>query len=76
VHVVSVNRGEGRRRGGGPGWERARKPVGTHPNLLVVGVGNPIAVPGLARFGARRGEIRRLRSADLELSGSLSTKAF
>jgi hypothetical protein len=34
-------------------------PVGTHTHLLVVGVGNLIAVLGLARLGARRGEIRR-----------------
>jgi hypothetical protein len=36
----------------------ARRPVGTHPHLLVVGIGNPIAVHGLARSTgrARRGE--------------------
>jgi hypothetical protein len=32
-------------------------PVGTHPYLLVAGDGNPITVLGLARLGARRGEI-------------------
>jgi hypothetical protein len=60
-----------RRSGGGPGGGCARMPVGTHPHLLVVGVGSPIAVPYLVRLGARRGEIRRLRSADQQLSGSL-----
>jgi hypothetical protein len=43
-----------RRSSGGPGGGCARMPVGTHPHLLVVGVGNPIAVPSLARLGARR----------------------
>jgi hypothetical protein len=33
---------------GGPGGGCARRPDGTHSHLLVVGVGNPIAVLGLA----------------------------
>jgi hypothetical protein len=60
--------------GGGPEGGCARMPVGTHPHLLLVGAGNSIAVPSLARLGARRGEIRRLRSADQHVLGSLSTK--
>jgi hypothetical protein len=55
-------------------WSRggcARMPVGTHPHLLVVGAGNPIAVLGMARLGARRGGIRRRRSTDQQLQGSL-----
>jgi hypothetical protein len=51
-------------------------PLGIHPYLLVVGVGSPIAVPCVARLGARRGEIRRLRSTDQRLSGSLIAKGF
>jgi hypothetical protein len=51
-------------------------PVGSHPHLLVVGVGNPIAVPGLARLGARRSEIRRMRSTDQQLSGNLNVEGF
>jgi hypothetical protein len=51
-------------------------PVGTHPHLLAVGVGNPMAVLCLAWMGARRDEILRLRSADQQLSGSLSTEGF
>jgi hypothetical protein len=35
----------------------ARRPVGTHPHLLVVGAGNLIAVPSMARLGVRRSEI-------------------
>jgi hypothetical protein len=31
-------------------------PIGTQPCLLMMGVGNPIAVHGHAREGARRGE--------------------
>jgi hypothetical protein len=38
-----------RRRGGGPGEGCARRPVGTYLYLHAVGVGNPIAVPCLAR---------------------------
>jgi hypothetical protein len=38
-----------RRNGCGPGGGYARKPTGTHPLLLVVGDGSPIAVPCLAR---------------------------
>jgi hypothetical protein len=51
-------------------------PVGTHPHLLVVGVGNPIAVRGLARLGARRGEMQGLQSADQQQSGSLTAEGF
>jgi hypothetical protein len=51
-------------------------PVSTHPHLLVVGAGNLTAVLGMARLGARRGEIRRLRSADHQLPGSLTTEGF
>jgi hypothetical protein len=54
----------------------ARKPVGTQPHLLVVGVNSPIAVPCMALLGARRGEFRRLRSPDKQLSGSLKTEDF
>jgi hypothetical protein len=42
--------------GGGPGGGCARRPVGTHHHLFVVGADNPIAVLCLARQGARRGE--------------------
>jgi hypothetical protein len=34
----------------------ARMPVGTHPHLLVVGVGSPIDVPCFERLGARWGK--------------------
>jgi hypothetical protein len=53
-------------------------PVGTQPHLLVLGACNPIAVLGLARLGARRGEIRRMRSADQRLSERLlkATEGF
>jgi hypothetical protein len=38
-------------------------PVGTHPSLLVVGDGNTITMPSMARYGARRGEpIARIRA--------------
>jgi hypothetical protein len=57
-----------RRRSSGPGGGCARTLVGTHLHLLVVDVGNLMAMPCLARLGARRSEIRRLRSADEELS--------
>jgi hypothetical protein len=50
--------------------------AGTHPNLLVVGTSSPKSVPCLARLRARRVEIQRLRSADQQLSGSLSTEGF
>jgi hypothetical protein len=51
-------------------------PVGTHPHLLVVGAGSPIAVPSMARLVARRNEIWRPRSADEQLSGSINTGGF
>jgi hypothetical protein len=38
-----------RRRGGGPGEGCARRPVGTYLYLHAVGVGNHVAVLGLAR---------------------------
>jgi hypothetical protein len=38
----------------------ARRPVGTQPHLLVVGIGNFTSVQRLAQLGARRGEIRRV----------------
>jgi hypothetical protein len=31
--------------------------VGTHPHVIVVGTGNPIAMLGVARVGSRRGEL-------------------
>jgi hypothetical protein len=65
-----------RRSGGGSRGGCARRPVGTHPHLFVVGVGNPIAVLCLVRLGAKRVETRRLRSADEQVSGSLSTEGF
>jgi hypothetical protein len=74
---MSLRGAHWRRSGGGPGGGCARGPVGTHAHrLLVVGASNPIAVPCLARLGARRGEIRRLRSADQQLSGGLSMGGF
>jgi hypothetical protein len=54
----------------------ARRHSPPPPRGLVVGVGNPMAVPRMARLGARRGEIRRVRYADRQLSGSLSTEGF
>jgi hypothetical protein len=51
-------------------------PVNTRPHLLLVGAGNPITVPCLARLGVMRGEIRRLLSADQQLPGSLSTEGY
>jgi hypothetical protein len=59
-----------------PRWGCPRGPVGTHPHILVVGASNPIAVPCMGRLGVRRGEIRRLRYADQQLSGSLNTQGF
>jgi hypothetical protein len=44
-------------------------PVVTHPHLRVVGVGNPIAMLGLARLGVRRGEIQQIRSARSSVAG-------
>jgi hypothetical protein len=47
-----MQRGRGARRrrsGGGPGGGCARMPVGTYLYLHAVGVGNPVALPGLAR---------------------------
>jgi hypothetical protein len=38
-----------RRNAGGPGERYARTPVGIHPHLRVVGVGNLIAVPSMSR---------------------------
>jgi hypothetical protein len=38
-----------------PGGRCARKPVGTYLYLHAVGVGSPVAMPGLARQGAERG---------------------
>jgi hypothetical protein len=73
VHYQGARR---RRSGGGAGGGCASMPVGTHPHLLVVGARSPLAVLGLARLGARRAEIRRPRSADQQLSGSLSAEDF
>jgi hypothetical protein len=42
----------------------ARNPVGTHPHLLAVGVGNPIVVPCMAWLAARRGESDRCDPLD------------
>jgi hypothetical protein len=67
VEIQTQQRRRGARRlrsGGGPREGCARTPVGTHPNLLVVGVGDPMAVLGLTRLRARPGENLRLRSAD------------
>jgi hypothetical protein len=54
----------------------ARRLVGTHPLLLVVGASNHVAVPCLARLGDGRGEIRRLRSTDQQMTGSLCAEGF
>jgi hypothetical protein len=62
--------------GGDPGVGCARRRVGTHDHILVMGVGNPIAVPCMARLGARRGEIRRLRQGDQQVPGSLNAEGF
>jgi hypothetical protein len=51
-------------------------PIGTQPHLILVGDGSPIAVPCLARLGARRSEIRRLQFAEQYLSGSLRRRAY
>jgi hypothetical protein len=56
--------------------EMRSEAVGTQPHLPVVGAYNPIAVPGLAQLGARRGVNRRMRSSDHHLSGSLSKEGF
>jgi hypothetical protein len=61
VLLICIEYMNRRRNGGGPGGGCARRPVGTHLHLLVVG--NPIAVPCLARLGARRGKNRQLQSA-------------
>jgi hypothetical protein len=53
----------------GPGGGCARRPVGTYPYLHAVGAGNPIAVPGLARWGAERGT-DSCDPRDQHLSGS------
>jgi hypothetical protein len=44
----------GERRGGGPGVGCARMSVGTYLYLHAVGAGNHVAVPCLARQGAKR----------------------
>jgi hypothetical protein len=44
-----------RRSGGGPGEGCACRPAGTYLYLHAVGAGNPVAVPGLGRQGAKRG---------------------
>jgi hypothetical protein len=54
----------------------ARMPVGTHPYLFVVSARDPIAVPCMALLRARRGNNRRLRSADQQLSGSHIMEGF
>jgi hypothetical protein len=49
-----------RRNGGVPGGGCAMQARRHSPRLLVVGDGNPMAVQGLARLGARRGENRQM----------------
>jgi hypothetical protein len=50
THLHVSNGGARRRRsGGGPGGGCARMPVGPYLYLHAVGVGNPVAVRGLAR---------------------------
>jgi hypothetical protein len=44
-------------------------PVGTHLYLHAVGDGNHVAVPGLARWGAKRGT-GKCDPQDRQLSGS------
>jgi hypothetical protein len=51
-------------------------PVGTQPHILVVGACNPIAVPCLARLGARRGDSGSCNPRDMQLSGNLGTEGF
>jgi hypothetical protein len=51
-------------------------PVGTHPHLLVMGASSHVAVQGPARFGARQGANRRLRSADQHMSRRLNAEGF
>jgi hypothetical protein len=50
--------------------------VGTRLHLLVVGVGNPIAVPSMPWLGARRGESGSYDPHDLRILGSLGTEGF
>jgi hypothetical protein len=65
-----------RRSGGDPGVGCTHMPVGTYLYLHAVGAVNHVAVPCLARLGARRGDIRRLRSAGQQLSGRFSAEGF
>jgi hypothetical protein len=51
-------------------------PVGTHPQLLVVGVGNTTTVQCLARLGARRDEIDTCDPRDHQFVGKPRTLGF
>jgi hypothetical protein len=51
-------------------------PVGTHPHLLVVGVGTLLTVPSMVGQGTRRGEVGGSNSRDYQLSGSHVRRAF
>jgi hypothetical protein len=54
----------------------ARMLVGTHPHLLVVRTGNPIALTSLAHLGARRGKAGSYDSRNQQQSRSLVRRAF
>jgi hypothetical protein len=55
---------------------RAHKPVGAHPHLRVVGVGDPMAMPCMSRLVVRLGESVCFDPRDQQLSGSLGTEGF
>jgi hypothetical protein len=64
------------RSGGGLVGGSARMSVGSHPHLLVVGAGNPIAVPSLTRLGATRSDYGSCDPRDQQMSKSPSWRAF
>jgi hypothetical protein len=57
------------RSGGGPGVGCAHMPVGTYLYMYAVGVSKHVAVPSLARQGAKRGTVT-CDPRDRQLSGS------
>jgi hypothetical protein len=75
IQSLSKLTGARRRRiGGGPGGGPrgcARWPDGTHPHLLVVGVGSHVTVPCMARLKVMRGDSGIYDPSNQHLTGSL-----
>jgi hypothetical protein len=64
-----------RRSGGGPKGRRARMPVGTYLYLYAVGATNHVAVPCMARSGAKR-DTGSCDPRDLRLPGRYVRKVL